>query len=238
MVEVVEVVVHSVLPDKPADAGADSGIHVEDGFVRWDELPFRPRRAPLTPREWVAQDCLPNEVEQVVLVVLVVVPLHGVGQLLVGCLPDGVWEVSGEVVFDDPAVAGEAATGIVDILYDLIDGGVRAEADSVVEGPVCHLFLQDRAESLVDVVVVGPGSRVAGDDLSRSRGFGYEGIGGRLEGPVIDALSELAEVPFPMDLELEGVRAQRGGFVGVHECLFSDHLICDKFASGAARLLL
>ena len=147
-------------------------------------------------------------------------------------------EVSGEVILDNPAIAGEAAAGVVDVLDDLVDGSVRAEADSVIEGPVCHLFLQNRAESLVDVVVVGPGSRVAGNDLSRSRNLSYEGIGGRLEGPVIDVLSELSEVPFPVDLELEGVRAQRGGFVGVHECLFSDHLICDKFASGAARLLL
>ena len=134
----------------------------------------------------------------------------------------------------------------VDVVEQVLNAGISVAGlaladvaiETLLEGPVCHLFLQDRAESLVDVVVVGPGSRVAGDDLSRSRDFGYEGIGGRLEGPVIDALSELAEVPFPMDLELEGVRAQRGGFVGVHECLFSDHLICDKFASGAARLLL
>ena len=50
VVEVVKVVIHTILPDKSADAGADSGLHVEYGFVRWDELPFRLWRAPLAPR--------------------------------------------------------------------------------------------------------------------------------------------------------------------------------------------
>ena len=120
-------------------------------------------------------------------------------QLVIGVLTVGVREVSGQVVFDDPAVTSESFACLVDVLNDLVDRSVWPVSDTIVERPIGHSVLEQWTQVKVEAVVSCPVVVVAGKHFTWLWPWSDEGVSIDQKFSVIYKTHKFPFAPFLVD---------------------------------------
>lgn len=198
VVKAVQHVVESVLPQQAAYHRADAVRLAEHRLVRRIVLPLMRRGQPRAPSRRICEHAPHEQVQQLVPVIPGIVLQHHLRELTVHYVLRGVGKVALQVGLYDPRLPAESLSNLADVLYEAVDGGVRAHADAVVEAAAGHAPLQQRAQPHVDMVVRYPRVVVRGEHLPRAGLAHYETEEGGCKVTVVDRPDKAHEVPLAM----------------------------------------
>ena len=205
VVQIVQIVVHGVLPDEMADSTSDAGRFLKQTLALGNvhPLPYRCAAGAVPCR--IGEYRYLKDVVHLVEVGTVIAAEHQFFQETERIVLSGVGEITLKVQLYVIRVTGIAVAHVIHILYDFVDGGILAVTLAVVIGAGGQFHLYERPHADIQIVMEQTQGEAAGKDLA---GFGiaaYEGIGGRPEGVIVYISLDLTQVTLPVQLKLNRV---------------------------------
>ena len=237
VIQLVQIVVHRVLPDQMPDCAADAVRLMEETLLVRNVRPAVKRALAIAVLRRITEDAPENHILEQILVIAFVPSLYEIGELFVDDVLTRVRKVAFQIHFDNPSVFRVAARNFVDVGDDAIDCFDSAVADSIVECPVSQFGLQERTDADVYVVMHHAESHFASEDFARTRSLSDKGISGRTEGMVFKLAHQPRQISLPVEFEQHGILTAplvlASSVVRVYEC-FLVHTLPNKFTHGTA----